>query len=370
MICTKCGAANRHGAKFCDQCGQPLKPVAAQTLIPGPHPGMRYRRSAVRETLPPDVAQAATLQPKSGIKARCEPPSATLKREVRPPEYIASSPKQEASSVPQQPVVEPQHEAAMYPRPHAASAMRRRRQLLPEDDVMLSAEALHRRINQESSVEITTPEPRKRKQGGVSDDRDNITIMIVLVLVFFAILAVGAGGVYLNLRESHPDFLRDQAEHAKTSLNDHNPLRDVADSRVSGIASDSLEVLSVPDSIVPRSNPAVPEPAAANSPQVLVTEKIEAGSDPPRDSFAFRDSEVDEMLKNPDTSVGKPASKAYKAQFSQLFGTVVIERTYPTMAMKQRALSLWTREQKILEPDGRINDKYAPKRKPSLIPGH
>ena len=67
---------------------------------------------------------------------------------------------------------------------------------------------------------------------------------------------------------------------------------------------------------------------------------------------------------------GKPESKAYKAQFRQLFGMKVIERTYPSMAMKQRALKLWTREQKILEPDGTINDKYAPQPQPSPIPGH
>ena len=48
MICTKCGAANRPGAKFCDECGQSLKPAEAPALVPGPHPGMRYRRAAAR----------------------------------------------------------------------------------------------------------------------------------------------------------------------------------------------------------------------------------------------------------------------------------------------------------------------------------
>ena len=399
MICTKCGAANRPGAKFCDECGQSLKPAVAEAPIPGPHPGMRYRRSAPRGALPEDAAQpSATPPPKREPAApppRREPPPAAPKREAEAPVRKAVSPKQETASR-RPPITEPASErVAPRSRPAPATPPPRKRQMpVPDDEPGISAEPLHRRMQHEPDVEITTPEPKRRKRGNGSGDHDNATIMIVLALVFFAILAVGASGVYFNLRESRPDLMREKAERAEAARNRYAPLEENAkfelppqpEFKTSAITPDPPAVPPIPDDIVPQSNPAIPEPAAvperarvakAESRQLdpqlqpLASTQDEASGQAAQNAVAFSDAEVNEMLNNPNTSAGKPESKAYKAQFRQLFGMVVIERTYPSMAMKQRALKLWTREQKILEPDGSINDKYAPERQTtSPIPGH
>jgi hypothetical protein len=402
MICTKCGAANRPGAKFCDECGQSLKPVVPEAPIPGPHPGMRYRRSASREAILQDVAQqAATPPPKPEPAApppRREPPPAAPKREAQAPVRKTVSPRQETAT--RRPsITEPEVERVASRTRRAAAARpeppRKRETVVQDDEPVMSAEALHRRIRHESDVEITTPEPRKRKRGDSSGDHDNATIMIVLALVFFAILAVGASGVYFNLRESRPDLMREKAERAEAARNEYAPLGEEASFELppqpkfqtSAITPDPPAVPPIPDDIVPHSNPSIPEPVAGSSrtrlnqavsqpldpqPQPLASTQDEIGTSgaTAQNAVAFSDPEVNEMINNPNTSAGKPESKAYKAQFRQLFGMKVIERTYPSMAMKQRALKLWTREQKILEPDGTINDKYAPQPQPSPIPGH
>jgi hypothetical protein len=406
MICTKCGAANRPGAKFCDECGQSLKPAVAEAPIPGPHPGMRYRRSASRESALQDVAQqAATPPPRPEPAApppRREPPPAAPKREAEAVRKTVS-PKQETAAR-RPPIVEsprePVREKAV-PRSKPAVAApsapppRKREIPVPDDEPVINAEALHRRIQHEPDVEITTPEPKRHKRGNSAGDHDNATIMIVLALVFFAILAVGASGVYFNLRESRPDLMREKAERAEAARNRYAPLQEEAnfelpsqpEYKTSAITPDPPAVPPIPNDIVPQSNPAIPEPVAgsgrtrvkqAESRQIdpqhqpLASTQDEIGTSGPatQNAVAFSDAEVNEMLNNPSTSAGKPESKAYKAQFRQLFGMKVIERTYPSMAMKQRALKLWTREQKILEPDGSVNDKYAPQPQASPIPGH
>lgn len=395
MICTKCGAANRPGAKFCDECGQSLKTADIPASVPGPHPGMRYRRAAARELLPEEMSPAGSTPPKrepTPPPPRREPPPAAPRREARSSDettVVAAG----SAAVRTQRAVATKNEAITprrAPTPEVPAA-RAREAPSPVEEPLLNAEALHRRTRHDPDVAITTPEP-KRKRGNASGDHDNATIMIVLALVFFAILAVGASGVYFNLRESRPDLLREKAERAEAARNEYRPLPEAAsfempphsEFRTSGIAPDPPAVPPIPEDIVPQSNPAVPEPVTtassqgANAPEQdpqlrpLASTPDESGTSgyPAQNSLAFSDSEVDEMLKNPDTSAGKPESKAYKAQFRQLFGMVVIERTYPSMAMKQRALRLWAREQKILEPDGSINDKYAPERKASPIPGH
>jgi hypothetical protein len=399
MICTKCGAANRPGAKFCDECGQSLKPAVTEAPIPGPHPGMRYRRSAARDALEQGAAQqAAQTPPKPEPTApppRREPPPAAPKREAAAQARKTVSPKQEtaarrpamAEAAPKKvaPRTEPAVTAPSVSPPH------KREIPVTDDEPAMNAEALHRRIQHEPDVEITTPEPKRRKRNGNSGDHDNATIMIVLALVFFAILAVGASGVYFNLRESRPDLLREKAERAEAARNEYRTLQEEANfelppSEFQAAGLDTPAVPPIPDDIVPQSNPAIPEPVAARrdsktvakaeshpsdpQPQPLASTQDEASGQAVQNGLAFSDVEVDEMLNNPNTSAGKPPSKAYKAQFRQLFGMKVIERTYPSMAMKQRALKLWTREQKILEPDGSINDKYAPARQPSPIPGH
>lgn len=47
-------------------------------------------------------------------------------------------------------------------------------------------------------------------------------------------------------------------------------------------------------------------------------------------------------------------------KFKLLFGLIPVEkRTYPNEEMRDKALFMWKKEQKILEPDGAINEKYA-----------
>lgn len=47
-------------------------------------------------------------------------------------------------------------------------------------------------------------------------------------------------------------------------------------------------------------------------------------------------------------------------RFKLLFGLIPVEkRTYPNEEMREKAVYLWKKEQKLLEPDGTINEKYA-----------
>lgn len=63
---------------------------------------------------------------------------------------------------------------------------------------------------------------------------------------------------------------------------------------------------------------------------------------------------------------------SYHVQFKGAFGLVILEeRHYPNPEMKQKALELWDSDQKILEPDGSINEKYVIKQPKAVgIPGH
>jgi hypothetical protein len=67
-------------------------------------------------------------------------------------------------------------------------------------------------------------------------------------------------------------------------------------------------------------------------------------------------------------SGGLPAEKENREErrqnmtvkFKLLFGLIPVEkRTYPNEEMREKAVILWKKEQKVLEPDGTINEKYA-----------
>jgi len=61
----------------------------------------------------------------------------------------------------------------------------------------------------------------------------------------------------------------------------------------------------------------------------------------------------------------------FEAKFKGAFGLTVEKRTYRTAEMKQKALNLWDKERKLLEPDGTINEKYTIQPQSSgMIPGH
>jgi hypothetical protein len=75
----------------------------------------------------------------------------------------------------------------------------------------------------------------------------------------------------------------------------------------------------------------------------------------------------------PATSTQGPTKAAsYHVQFKGAFGLVILEeRHYASQEMKQKALELWDSEQKILEPDGSINEKYVIKPPKAVgIPGY
>ena len=68
-------------------------------------------------------------------------------------------------------------------------------------------------------------------------------------------------------------------------------------------------------------------------------------------------------------SANEPAG--FEAKFKGAFGLTVEKRTYRTAEMKHKALNLWDKERKLLEPDGSINEKYTIQPQSSgMIPGH
>jgi hypothetical protein len=62
----------------------------------------------------------------------------------------------------------------------------------------------------------------------------------------------------------------------------------------------------------------------------------------------------------------------YPAKFKGAYGKVEERRTYPTEEMKNKAVDLWDREGKILEPDGTITTPASMVKKTDVpgIPGH
>lgn len=224
MICTECGAENRDSAKFCNECGNALKPPQAGKPIPGPQPGMRYRRSPSRPSTPPPMAQqtpAAKPVPQQ---------TASVSKTARP---VTPS----GSSMPDRTAI-PANTATARPIPHrqpeASPAPGGAKETRQEAERLFNAEAIHRRQPPEiePDLEISSP-PRKKPRKSALSDNDNATIMIILALVFFAILAVGAGGVYFNLRDSHPELMRQEAEQreaarAKTEKSRNAPMQEMA----------------------------------------------------------------------------------------------------------------------------------------------
>lgn len=68
-------------------------------------------------------------------------------------------------------------------------------------------------------------------------------------------------------------------------------------------------------------------------------------------------------------SAGK-TGEIYQVKFKGAFGMTVETRTYHSAEMKQKALELWDRERKLLEPDGSINTKHVQPQTSGVIPGH
>jgi|GEM_PF-6488931 len=222
------------------------------------------------------------------------------------------------------------------------------------------------------------------EKSSLREDVNNSTILLALVLVFLAILGVGAGGIYFNLHDSHPDTFSDKLDDLQESISDATqPISMPAKPEVQtpgnhAAASSSL----VTDPMVFDEQP--PPEASAFVSDVNEAAPTGQGTHDPETSVHDPETSVDEevppaetQLARLDNEVSSPDGAAdaidpprYKASFKRIFGRVVEERTYANEAMKQRALRLWAREQVILEPDGSLNDKYAIKPEFSPIPGH
>jgi hypothetical protein len=82
---------------------------------------------------------------------------------------------------------------------------------------------------------------------------------------------------------------------------------------------------------------------------------------------AAQKTEPAKVAKSEKTKV----SEDLTVNFRTAFGLVSVEkRTYPNAEMKHKAIKMWDNGQRLLEPDGSINDKYMVKPKDSnAIPG-
>lgn len=312
MLCKGCGRENQDYAFFCSHCGQ------------------RVRRS------PSNLASGFITASADTLSTDVEPGVFTRRR--------ASAAKRPASS----PLPRPDREIPIPPPSHET----------PREPPVVDPPP--------AELPMVEPPPARKKSGKAktTDEVDTLSVMVVLVLVFIAILAVGAGGLYFNLRESHPELVREKitrwkppelginqaAAHYEGTNNPASP-RDPS----SGVALAAAE-----------------SPVAETTTETVPDEKEPqpAPADPEETELA--DPELKEMINRPNTAAGTPEpAEKHKAVFRRIFGIVVTERSYPSEAMKQRALDLWAREQKILEPDGSITTKYALKPETfSPIPGH
>jgi len=107
----------------------------------------------------------------------------------------------------------------------------------------------------------------------------------------------------------------------------------------------------------------------------LVGPKTRRLSEPPnktRESISNRHTPIQASKPATHDETAGSSPQQHHVTFKGPFGIPVEKRNYPSEQMKQKALDLWDREKKILEPDGSINDKYVVKQKigSGLIPGH
>lgn len=92
-----------------------------------------------------------------------------------------------------------------------------------------------------------------------------------------------------------------------------------------------------------------------SSPEELKTPEHNTSGDKPKPTKPQKSKPADDLTVN----------------FKTAFGLVSVEkRTYPNLEMKQKAIKMWDNGQRLLEPDGSINEKYMVKPKDTiLLPG-
>lgn len=244
----------------------------------------------------------------------------------------------------------------------------------------------------------------KPSKSGGRADAEKFTILIALAVVIIAVIAVSAGGYYLythdpapptppNLQKLSQAYQREPPSQQQAP-NQQQPVEEVsmvipplALSAPATEEGDTLQADSTTDIEIPEAPPAAgvedPEtkapPAAdkAKKPSARAQPVQKIPADDPVITTATAPVRADENTKekegpkeNEGTKEEEPSS-GYKVAFKVGFGQLAATRTYPSKQMRNRALELWTLEQKILEPDGTVNDKYVRKEAEfSPIPGH
>jgi hypothetical protein len=197
-----------------------------------------------------------------------------------------------------------------------------------------------------------------RKNGSAENHPGSRNILIIVICLF---LLLAAGGIYYakNRQPATPEA----SDPSSLALENQSSeeAQEIADTPVTetGTVEDSETAAELP--------PPPPEPAKP------VASKI---TDKPVKPKKAADPVVipQKPVIDSNTAVVEtpaPAAPIYEVRFKGLLGLVDEKRSYPTAEMQQRAKALWDKERKILEPDGSINDRYAPKQSSgSVIPGH
>ncbi len=130
----------------------------------------------------------------------------------------------------------------------------------------------------------------------------------------------------------------------------------------------------------------LPAPVAVSAPEKSTSTAIEKKAEKPADVKPVTEKPKDlspDELKTTEHKTNSEKAKPAKldkpkptedltVNFKTAFGLVSVEkRTYPNLEMKQKAISMWDNGQRLLEPDGSINEKYMVKPKDSvLLPGN
>lgn len=228
-------------------------------------------------------------------------------------------------------------------------------------------------------------------------DAEKFTILIALAVVIIAVIAVGAGGYYLYTHDPAPPTppnLQKLSKAQREPPSQQQKVEEVsmvipplalsapAADKVDGLQADpNAEISDAPPAAGIAAGivePKIKAPPAADKvakPPARVQPVQEIPADAPVVITATAPVRADENTK--EKEVAKENTKeeepftGYKVAFKVGFGQLAETRTYPSKQMRNRALELWTLEQKILEPDGTVNDKYVLKEAEFRpIPGH
>ena len=224
-------------------------------------------------------------------------------------------------------------------------------------------------------------------------DAEKFTILIALAVVVIAVIAVSAGGYYLYTRDPAPPTppnlqklskaqreppIQQQSVEEVSMVIPPLALSAPATERGDDIQADfNAETSDAPPAagVVEPETKAPPAAEKATKPPARVQPVQETPAEDPVITTATAPVRADENTKEKegakeDTKEEEPFT-GYKVAFRVGFGQLAETRTYPSKQMRNRALELWTLEQKILEPDGTVNDKYVLKKAEfSPIPGH